>query len=135
MKSKNTDGYSEGIGVDIENVIRFKKLDRSKNQKFLNKIFTEKELKYCFKKQYPAEHLAVRFAGKEAVIKALNSINKSSPDYKDIEILNNKKGVPMVGINNNKFKDLQIRVSLSHCEDKAIAFAVVVGINLLINKK
>jgi holo-[acyl-carrier protein] synthase len=58
-----------GIGVDIESIERFVKLDRAKDSRFLAKIFTEKELDYCFKYKSPAEHLAVRYAGKEAVIK------------------------------------------------------------------
>lgn len=119
-----------GIGADIESIHRFRKLDYVKNNAFLNKIFTKYELEYCFSKGKAASHLAVRYAGKEAVIKALSSIDKVNLNYKEIEILNNKKGVPIVKLNNKNFNKLQIKLSLSHCEDKAIAFAVVMEVGL-----
>ena len=46
------------------------------NKKFLSKIFTEKEIEYCMKRADPKKHFAVRFAGKEAIIKALSSAGK-----------------------------------------------------------
>jgi len=58
-----------GIGVDIEDVNRFTKLGG--NKAFLKKVFTQNELDYCFSKKVAAPHLAVRYAGKEAVVKAL----------------------------------------------------------------
>ena len=48
MKSKSMARYFEGIGVDIENIVRFKELNRDKNQKFLNKICKTKIMfVYC----------------------------------------------------------------------------------------
>ena len=67
-----------GIGVDIEKTDRFKK--KLKDKRFLNKIFTQEELNYCFSNKYPEKHLAARFAGKEAMIKAYCSL------YKDITV-------------------------------------------------
>lgn len=118
-----------GIGTDIENIDRFRKLDFVNNNAFLNKIFTKYELEYCFSKGKAASHLAVRYAGKEAVIKALSSIDKINLSYREIEILNNENGVPIVRINNVCFHNLKVSLSLSHCNDKAIAFAVVIEVN------
>lgn len=118
---------SFGIGVDIERIDRFRELDYIENSSFLNKIFTKSELDYCFSKGSAAPHLAVRFAGKEAVIKALSSIGKVNLLFNEIEILNNENGVPMVRINNPVLHNLQIYLSLSHCKDKAIAFATVIA--------
>ena len=118
------DGF--GIGTDIESISRFRKLGRLKNNSFLNRIFTKNELDYCFSKKKAAPHLAVRYAAKEATVKALSGIGRQIIDYKDIEIFNNKMGVPIVKINNKKLKNLQANVSLSHCRDKAIAFAIVI---------
>lgn len=115
-----------GIGTDIEDIRRFEKLDRVKNSRFLNKIFTENELNYCFLKEKAASSLAARYAGKEAVVKAIASIGKRIIDYKEIEILNNNIGVPLVRIRNKKIKNLKVNISLSHCKDKAVAFAVVI---------
>ena len=114
-----------GIGVDIEDIKRFRNSDVANNKQFLDKIFTKKELDYCFSKAKPEQHLAARYAGKEAVVKALCSLGKISIDYKDIEITNNKNKIPMVKINNKNLGNLKIKISLSHCEDKAIAFVVV----------
>jgi holo-[acyl-carrier protein] synthase len=115
------------VGVDIESIKRFKNLNRKKSNNFLAKIFTAKEMDYCFSKQYPAQHLTARFAGKEAVIKALKTSRIKNPILmlNDIEITNNKQGAPEVSIRGNKFAKTKIIISLSHCEDKAVALALV----------
>jgi holo-[acyl-carrier protein] synthase len=110
-----------GIGTDIESISRFIDLDKS----FLKKIFTKHEIEYCFSKQNIAPCLAARYAGKEAVVKALSSIGISNMNYKQIEILKNAKGIPTVRINNIDFNNLVIYISLSHCNNKAISFAIV----------
>ncbi len=118
-----------GIGVDIEDFKRFEKLDTINHSGFLNKIFTKKEIDYCFSKEKPAPHLAVRYTAKEATTKALNSIGKMGIAYKEIEIINNREGVPMVKLNNKKFNKLEIKLSLSHSNDKAISFVVAAEFN------
>mgnify|MGYP001572110341 CR=1 FL=1 len=114
-----------GVGTDIESIARFRNLDFNRNKTFFNKIFTKKEMEYCLSKKEPAAHLAARYAGKEAIIKALSSIGKEHIDYKKVEIFNNKKEVPLVKITDKRFKGLKVHLSLSHCEDKALAFAIV----------
>lgn len=116
-----------GIGIDCEEITRFKEIGLEK--KFLDKVLTKKEIRYCMAKPNPSQHIAVRFAGKEAVIKALNSIDKQL-FFNEIEILNDKKGVPYVNILNNKInKKLNIKISLSHSRNNAVAVAVAVGKN------
>ena len=95
-----------------------------KNSDFLKKVFTKNELDYCFSKKEAATHLAARFSGKEAVIKALNSIGKKAPTYREIEISNDKDGIPFVKINDKNMEDISIKISLSHCSDRSIAFAI-----------
>ncbi len=112
-----------GVGTDIEDVGRFKDLDRNRNRNFLDKIFTKKELDYSFSRGKPHQHLAARYAGKEAVVKALVSLGKKGVDYKNIEILNDINGAPEVNYNDTKLK---IYVSLSHSNDRALAFAVII---------
>lgn len=116
-----------GVGTDIENIGRFRKLDRDKNSNFLDKIFTKKELDYSFSKAKPYQHLAVRYAGKEAIVKALSRIGKQNIDYKDIEILNDDNGIPKVNLNYNG--SLKVHISLSHSNDRALAFAVILRQN------
>jgi holo-[acyl-carrier protein] synthase len=114
-----------GIGVDIEQIDRFNKLDFIGNNSFLNKIYTDSELEYCFSKKKAAPYLAVRYAGKEAIVKALTSLSQPSLKYNEIEIFNDENGAPKVRFNNVISDDLDACLSLSHCKDRALAFAVV----------
>jgi holo-[acyl-carrier protein] synthase len=114
-----------GIGVDIENISRFRGLTIKKDSRFLNRLFTEKELAYCFSSGNPAQHLAARYTAKEAIIKALNALGRAAPDYNEIDIFKDDKGVPNVRIQKNGFTDLDILLSLSHSRESAIAFTVV----------
>lgn len=108
------------IGVDIESIVRFKGLQREKSKHFLAKIFTKGELDYCFSKTAPASHLAARFAAKEAVVKAVSSLGQETPNVNEIEISHHANGAPVAAL-----KGHDIKISLSHCGDKAIAFALV----------
>lgn len=115
-----------GIGTDIEDIQRFKNIDRVKNILFLNRLFTGNEIDYCFSRINTASHLAVRYAGKEAVIKALSCFGQSKRlSLKKIEIINNKAGIPQVKINSKETKSLHIQISLSHSQNLAVAFVVV----------
>lgn len=106
------------VGVDIESINRFRKIINNDN--FLNKIFTPKEIDYCFSKKNIERHLAVRFAGKEATIKAFCSMYDKLLDFKNIEITNNSLGVPKVKVHTDE--SIDISISLSHSMDNAIAY-------------
>ena len=113
-----------GIGVDIESVNRFEDF-KNKNNRFLTKIFNKSEIQYCFSKVKPSQHLAARFAAKEAIIKAINSIFEDFPTLNEIEIKNDQKGKPYVLIHKKKFSSVNTKISLSHNKDIAIAFVVI----------
>ncbi len=115
-----------GIGIDIEDINRFTKIKLSKNNKFLNKIFTYSEIEYCFSKKNVASRLATKYTGKEAVVKALGSMNISNVDYKEIEIINDSSGAPRVNLAWDKSKKYQIMISLSDESEKAIAMAIII---------
>ena len=108
------------IGVDIESIAGFNKLGRRKDKGFLAKIFSSKELAYCYAKKNPAQHLAVRFAGKEAVNKALAGLDQEAVPLNQIEILHNRRGVPTAWL-----KNYSIQIRLSHGAGQALAFAIV----------
>lgn len=114
-----------GIGVDIEDVDRFQKLDRVKHKTFFNRVYTDKELKYCLSKKNPTPHLAARFAGKEAIYKAFYNLSGNALDYKKIEIISKKLTSPYVKVVDEKLKKFRFLISLSHTKKRAIAFAVV----------
>lgn len=111
------------VGIDCIDISRFDK-DACSNKKFLTKIFTKNEISYCQSKAKAAQHFAVRFAGKEALIKALSSYNVKIP-LNQIEILNNGKGIPHVRILDDKFNYFNIKLSLSHSNKVAIAVVLV----------
>lgn len=113
-----------GIGIDCIEISRFND-DFFSKKKMINNIFTDNEKKYCFSKAIPSQHLAARFAAKEAVIKALNQSKKGKLFFKDIEILNNDSSVPFVNLLNGKKNKINILLSLSHSDTMAIAFVII----------
>ena len=89
------------IGTDIVKVSRIKDLLTTKQEKFLNKIFTEEEIAYCNSHSKPEIHFSGKYAAKEAVKKALLSNDLIEQiSLKDIKILNKDNKVPYVIIDN-----------------------------------
>ena len=113
------------IGTDIIEISRIKKSIEDTDNKFIERVYTNKEIEYCeSKKSQKYQHYAVRFAGKEAVFKAISSTlkNKFKIDWKDIEILNDSSGRPYVNILKSKISEkINIDISLSHCKEYAVA--------------
>ena len=116
-------------GTDIIEISRIKKSIEETDNKFIERVFTDKEIEYCeSKKTQKYQHYAVRFAEKEAVFKSISDKlkNKYEIEWKDIEILNDLSGRPYVNILNSKISNLKnIDISLSHCKEYAIASVVV----------
>ena len=61
------------VGTDIVEVRRIEKLVSTKSDTFLPHIYTEPEIEYCSQKQQPSIHFAGKYAGKEAIKKAILS--------------------------------------------------------------
>lgn len=113
------------VGTDIIEINRVKKsIERQKN-KFLEKVYTDNEIKYCYSHgNNMYQHFAARFAAKEAAFKAISKIkNESTVDWKNFEVLNDKDGRPILDIKKYKFNDIDI--SLSHCKEYAIATVII----------
>ena len=113
------------VGIDVTDIGRFTGLTREKDGAFLQKIFTPSELEYCFKGGDPAPHLAVRFAAKEAIIKALSCVGILHGGPGTIEIVRDSTGVPSALLQMPGKKSLTIQISLSHAQEIAVAVAVV----------
>jgi len=122
MKSDNN---NFAVGTDIETISRFRKFNNNINDPFLTKVFTKGELTYCLSTKNPAQHLAVRYAGKEATIKALGGLGKKNLEYKDIEIIRADNGVPKLSFTNKNMAAINVSISLSHCQDYAIATVII----------
>lgn len=114
------------IGTDIENIQRFEKYSSGKNSAFVKKVYTKKEIDYCFSCKNPAQHLAARFCAKEAVYKALCGFGAKNIDFNEIEIYHDENKVPQVRFLDPDFGCFQCKISLSHCKDKAIANVIMV---------
>ena len=117
-------------GTDIIEIDRVKKAIEDNEDEFLNRVFTQSEIKYCEgKRNAKFQHYAARFASKEAIFKAIASAfeNKYELSWKDAEVLNNETGKPYVHFLNNKPKELEaIDISISHCKEYAVAYVVAV---------
>ena len=116
-------------GTDIIEIERIKDSIEETNNKFLNRVYTKKEIEYCeSKKAQRYQHYAARFAAKEAVFKAISVKieDKYSICWKDIEIINDSQGRPSITLQGNIQKNIeQIDISLSHCKEYATANVVV----------
>lgn len=110
------------IGTDIEEVSRFENLD----DKILQRLFTKEELAYSLKKKNQAQHLAVRFAAKEAVFKALPFEEIA---LKKIEVIRKQGCKPEIVVHDKRAKDLIFKLSLSHTKNNAVAFVIVLKDN------
>ena len=116
-------------GTDIIEIDRIKQPIENLGDAFLNRVFTENEIKYCeSKNNQKYQHYAARFTAKEAVFKAVSSNlkDKYSITWKDIEVCNNEQGKPYInlyGINQELFESIDI--SISHCKKYATANVVI----------
>ena len=111
-----------GTGVDITEVRRLRQAAEKWGNDFLNRVFTARELHNA--KTYVSfyQHLAGRFAAKEAVFKALGNKNLK---WQDVEITNDKEGKPCCLILNNKGRNANVHISISHVKSYAVASAII----------
>ena len=112
-------------GTDIIEIERIKNSIDKFGDRFLNTVFTLKEIEYCeSKKTQKYQHYAVRFAAKEAVFKALSNNINAPDEWKSIEILSEESGRPKVNLKIEVQNLENIDISLSHCKQYAIANVV-----------
>ncbi|MBA4250243.1 MAG: holo-[acyl-carrier-protein] synthase [Chlorobiaceae bacterium] len=118
-----------GIGIDIIEIQRIKESVDKLGDKFLNKIFTEKELDYSLSKPNKYQHLAARFAAKEAVTKALGTGWNGEFSWKNIEVSNDEKGKPLVNLTGPLVEALsdgkKLQVTMSHSREYVSCFAII----------
>lgn len=121
-----------GTGVDIVEVSRIKNAAVRWEKNFLQRIFTDKELEYSNERTTSYQHLAARFAAKEAVLKALGNGWANRAEWRDIEVWNEESGKPNVRLRgevlrmSNERGVTDIIVSLSHTRTYAVANVILV---------
>ena len=129
-----------GTGVDITEVKRLRQAIEKWGKEFLNRVFTQEELENAKSRgslPRPSsivdllrskegrglyQHLAGRFAAKEAVFKALGD---KGLNWKDVQILNDSEGKPHCVILNGRAKKMEVHVSISHVKNYAVASAII----------
>ena len=119
-----------GTGIDIVEVDRIAKTAERYGDRFLNRVFTEAEADYCRSRGVPAQHLAGRFAVKEAVLKALETGWSGGINWRDVEVTKGRGGEPgvrLTGVAAARAEELgivKIHISISHSHRNAIAQAI-----------
>lgn len=117
-----------GLGVDIIEVKRIEKAIHKWEERFLARVYTSEERRYCMRKAFPEQSFAARFAAKEAILKALGTGLSHGIRWTDVEIMNNQKGTPEVKLGKRiceRIGDKKVLVSLSHTKEFAIAYAIL----------
>jgi holo-[acyl-carrier protein] synthase len=118
-----------GIGIDLVKIERMRQVVEKWGDRFLERVFTKSEIVYCYKKRTPYLSLSVRFAAKEALIKAIGS--EVPVSLADIEVMNTGTGKPVLIINDKLqvfFTSKQIKaahLSLSHEHDYGVACVIL----------
>ena len=122
-----------GIGTDIVNIKRIKKILKNNGTRFKNKIFSESEINYCEKKRDPGPFYAKRFAAKEAFTKALGTGIRKGINLKNIIIFNDVYGKPKIKLKGStynylkkKIKSKKYNIHLSLTDDEPWAQATVI---------
>jgi len=122
-----------GTGVDIAEVKRIQAAVNRFGERFLNRVFTPAELRYCMAKPNAAERLAARFAAKEAGMKAIGTGLRLGVTWQDVEVLRMPGQRPMLEFH-GKAAEFAARLgckrthlSLSHTKEQAIAHVILEG--------
>jgi len=114
------------VGVDIIEIARVRRVIDRWGQRFLSRVYTEAELEFC---RGRVPELAVRFAAKEAVMKALGT-GIRGVSWRDIEILPNRRNAPLVYLHGGarrrarRLGITELAISLSHSRENAIASVI-----------
>ena len=114
-------------------VPRLRQAVRRQGQTFLRRIFTPQELAYARRKRQSPEHLAARFAAKEAVAKAFGDRTGLTMRWQDVAVVHAASGQPQIQLR-GQARQLQrrrrvrrIHLSLTHTAQFAVAMAVLEG--------
>jgi len=120
-----------GIGIDIAEVPRIAEAIDRFGDRFLRRIYTEGEIRYCDSKKNRLERYAARFAAKEAAMKALGTGWNHGVRWRDCEVVRKPGGRPTMlfhgraGEFATRMKVRNIAVSLTHTAEQAMAQVIL----------
>ena len=122
-----------GTGVDIAEVGRIKAAMERFGDRFLKRVFTLAEVRYCMGKVNTAERLAARFAAKEAGMKAIGTGLRHGVTWQDVEVLRMPGQRPVLKFSGKAAEFAErlgckrTHLSLSHTKEQAIAHVILEG--------
>lgn len=122
-----------GIGTDITECLRIARMIERHGELFINRVYTTEEIRYCQSRKQATQHWTGRWAAKEAVLKALGTGWRRGIRWRDVEVLNEPGGRPVVLIRGGareaaqQLGIAQVLVTISHCHTHATATAIAVG--------
>ncbi len=120
-----------GTGIDLVEISRIVSAIEKHGDRFLKRLFSPEELDYCLGKAARDQHLAGRFAAKEAVFKALGTGWAEGVSWLGVEILPGIAGAPQINLSGPAKERLRsiggqrIHISISHTDKMATAVAIV----------
>jgi holo-[acyl-carrier protein] synthase len=121
-----------GIGIDLVDIARIEKMMKSKGQRVIQKLLTQREQAYVATLHAPARAIAARIAAKEAAYKAFQSLpDARSVGWQDLEVLRHADGRPVLRLHNlaeqlaQTYGPLEIHLSLTHSDMTAGAVALL----------
>jgi holo-[acyl-carrier protein] synthase len=120
-----------GTGIDIAEVPRIRQAIERFGARFLGRIFTASEMRYCDAKANRVERYAARFAAKEAAMKALGTGWNHGVRWRDCEVVRMPGGRPTIAFHGRagefaaKLGVKNAALSISHTEDQAIAQVIL----------
>ena len=122
-----------GIGIDLVECARIQRSIDRFGDRFLHRVFTDGEIEYSMSMKFPAQHLAARFAAKEAVSKAFGTGIGKTMGWRDIDIRKRPTGEPFL-VFSGPAQELAAKrgvtsalITLSHTEHHAMASVVLEG--------
>jgi holo-[acyl-carrier protein] synthase len=120
-----------GTGIDIAEVPRMAQAIERFGQRFLTRVFTEGEIRYCDSKANRIERYAARFAAKEAGMKALGTGWSHGVRWRDIEVLRQPGGRTTLAFHGragefaSRLGVVNVALSLTHTADEAMAQVIL----------
>lgn len=120
-----------GLGMDLVEIARIEDSVRRHGERFIKRVFTAAEQAYCGLQRHPAQHLAARFAAKEAGAKALGSGIRGEVGWLDVEVVREAGHAPKLLLHRGARKRAEVLgvtgvfLSLTHTETTAGAVVVL----------
>jgi holo-[acyl-carrier protein] synthase len=122
-----------GIGIDVVEIARVRRLMERWQERFLRRVFTDEEIAYALRRHDPAEHLAARFAAKEATLKALGTGLSMGVRWREMEVRRPGGGRPTLALSGRTAAlgaargVRRLHVSLTHDAGLAVAQVLAEG--------